>query len=202
MTASRAYRNPAVDSLTQARPAFVACEPIGVVANDRAWPQVLKMLGVHLIRDGIPQASPLPRLRMARYTRIAYTGDSAGSSPVGPERRTHPEFRDGRFFLGPENESADGRLQPASFARPATVPLAAPQHGPPAGQRAHDDAGADREHARSPARRRHRRRAQASHGRGRRFEPCTAHQKYQSRQRVSCFRRKSCCCGGQKWAKD
>ena len=242
-------------------------------------------------RDAIPQASPLPRLRMARYTRIAYTGDSAGSSPVGPsadsirsfvmadsssDPRTNqllaalpePEWTRWKpqlalvemplgqvlyesggtlshvyfpttaivsllyvmengasaeiavvgnegivgisLFMGGEStpsravvqsagqgyrlkaevikhefnratgaaspaalhpgpdhpDGADGRLQPASFARPATVPLAAPQHGPPAGQRADDDAGVDREHARSPSRRRHRRRAQACRRRG------------------------------------
>jgi hypothetical protein len=44
-------------------------------------------------------------------------------------------------------DGPDRRLQPASFDRPAIVPLAAAQHGPPAVKRAEDDTGADRQHA-------------------------------------------------------
>ena len=44
-------------------------------------------------------------------------------------------------------DGPDSGLQPASFDRPAIMPLAAAQHGPPAVKRAENDAGTDRQHA-------------------------------------------------------
>ena len=53
-------------------------------------------------------------------------------------------------------DGADRGLQPPPFARSAIVPLAAAEPGSPAGQRARDDAGIDRQHAGRAPRRRHR----------------------------------------------
>ena len=61
-------------------------------------------------------------------------------------------------------DGADRGLQPASLGRPATVPLAAAEPRSPAIERADDDAGTDRQHARRAPRRRHRRRRQAAGG--------------------------------------
>ncbi len=63
--------------------------------------------------------------------------------------RAGPDYADG----------ADRRVQPAPFAGPAAVPLAAAEPGSSAGQRTRDDAGTDRQHVRRAARRRNRRRA-------------------------------------------
>ena len=59
-------------------------------------------------------------------------------------------------------DGADGRVQSPPFDRSATVPLAAAEPGSPAGHRADDDAGADRQHARRASRRRDRGRRQAA----------------------------------------
>ena len=60
---------------------------------------------------------------------------------------------------------ANGRVQPAPFARSTTLPLASVEPGPPLGRRAGDDAGADRQHARGAPRGRDRERTQAAEGR-------------------------------------
>ena len=44
-------------------------------------------------------------------------------------------------------DGADRGVQPASFGRPATVPVAAAEPRPPGGERAGNDAGTDRQHA-------------------------------------------------------
>ena len=59
-------------------------------------------------------------------------------------------------------DGADRGVQPPPFGRPAAVPVAAALARPPGVERAHDDAGADRQHARRAPRRRHRGRRQAA----------------------------------------
>ena len=110
-----------------------------------------------------------PRGRAKRRPRLPAAGAAAqgGIRPRRPDAAPAAALHAGADHA----DGADGGVQPPSFGRPAAVPLAAAEPGPPAVQRARDDAGADRQHARRAPRRRDRGGRQAAGGRA---DPATA----------------------------
>ncbi len=117
-----------------------------------------------------------PRRRAERRTRLPAQGRVAQGrvralrSDDAPAAALHP---------GADHpDGADGGLQSASFGRPAIVPVAAAEPRSPAIERARDDAGADRQHARRAPRRRHRGRREVA---GRRVDSLPSRQDHRAR---------------------
>ena len=104
-----------------------------------------------------------PRRRAERGVRLPAQGRIAQERvrPLRPDDAPAAALHPGADHA----DGADGGVQPASFGRPAVVPVAAAEPRPPGVERALDDAGTDRQHAGRAPRGRHRGRRQAA-GRG------------------------------------
>ena len=119
-----------------------ASAEIAVVGNEGIVGVALFMGGETTPSRAIVQSAGrgLPAVGAAAEGRVHSRRSDAASAAA-----LHPGAADA--------DGADGGVQPASFGRPATLPLAAAEPRPAALERADHDAGTDRQHARGAPRR-------------------------------------------------
>ena len=128
-----------------------ASAEIAVVGNEG-------MLGISLFMGGETTPSRAVVQSAGYGYRLQGAAAEGGVRPLRPDDAPAAALHAGADHA----DGADGGVQSAPFGRPAAVPLAAAEPRPPVVERAVDDAGTDRQHARRAPRGRHRGRRQAA----------------------------------------